>query len=82
MSKPASRQQLIDYCLTKLRAPILEINIDVDQILILQLASSFIRKTLALILHFMAMTFLGALCVYHKVLKFLGLLIVSSKIQD
>ena len=32
MAKPASRQQLIDYCLRKLGAPILEINIDDDQI--------------------------------------------------
>ena len=32
MSKPASRQQLIDYCLRKLGAPVLEINIDDDQI--------------------------------------------------
>lgn len=32
MSKPSSRQQLIDYCLRKLGAPILEINIDDDQI--------------------------------------------------
>lgn len=32
MSKPASRQELIDYCLRKLGAPILEINLDDDQI--------------------------------------------------
>jgi hypothetical protein len=32
MAKPASRQQLIDYCLRKLGAPILEINVDDDQI--------------------------------------------------
>ena len=32
MAKPASRQQLIDYCLRKLGAPVLEINIDDDQI--------------------------------------------------
>jgi hypothetical protein len=32
MSKPASRQQLIDYCLRRLGAPVLEINIDDDQI--------------------------------------------------
>jgi hypothetical protein len=29
---PASRQQLIDYCLRKLGHPVIEINIDVDQI--------------------------------------------------
>jgi hypothetical protein len=32
MSKPSSRQNLIDYCLRKLGAPILEINVDDDQI--------------------------------------------------
>jgi hypothetical protein len=32
MAKPASRQELIDYCLRKLGAPVLEINIDDDQI--------------------------------------------------
>ena len=32
MAKPASRQQLIDYCLRRLGAPVLEINIDDDQI--------------------------------------------------
>ena len=32
MAKPASRQPLIDYCLRKLGAPVLEINIDDDQI--------------------------------------------------
>ena len=32
MAKPASRTQLIDYCLRKLGAPVLEINIDDDQI--------------------------------------------------
>ena len=32
MSKPASRQELIDYCLRRLGAPVLEINIDDDQI--------------------------------------------------
>ena len=32
MAKPATRQQLIDYCLRKLGAPVLEINIDDDQI--------------------------------------------------
>ncbi len=32
MAKPASRQQLIDYCLRKLGAPVLEINVDDDQI--------------------------------------------------
>ena len=32
MSKPASRQQLIDYCLRRLGAPVLEVNVDDDQI--------------------------------------------------
>jgi len=32
MAKPASRQQLIEYCLRKLGAPVLEINLDDDQI--------------------------------------------------
>jgi hypothetical protein len=32
MSQPASRQQLIDYCLRRLGAPVLEINLDDDQI--------------------------------------------------
>ena len=32
MAKPATRQQLIDYCLRRLGAPVLEINIDDDQI--------------------------------------------------
>ena len=32
MSKPTSRQQLIDYCLRRLGAPVLEINVDDDQI--------------------------------------------------
>jgi hypothetical protein len=32
MAKPASRQQLIDYCLRKLGAPVLEINIAEEQI--------------------------------------------------
>jgi len=32
MSKPASRQELIDYCLRKLGAPVLEINLADDQI--------------------------------------------------
>jgi hypothetical protein len=32
MSKPSSRQQLIDYCLRRLGAPVLEINVDDDQI--------------------------------------------------
>ena len=32
MAKPATRQQLVDYCLRKLGAPVLEINIDDDQI--------------------------------------------------
>lgn len=32
MAKPASRQELVDYCLRKLGAPILEINIDEEQI--------------------------------------------------
>ena len=32
MAKPASRQQLVDYCLRRLGAPVLEINLDDDQI--------------------------------------------------
>jgi hypothetical protein len=32
MSIPASRQQLIDYCLRRLGHPVIEINLDVDQI--------------------------------------------------
>ena len=32
MSKPASRQELIDYCLRRLGAPVLEINVDEDQV--------------------------------------------------
>ena len=32
MAKPATRQQLIDYCLRQLGAPVLEINVDDDQI--------------------------------------------------
>ena len=32
MSKPATRQELIDYCLRRLGAPVLEINLDDDQI--------------------------------------------------
>ena len=32
MAQPATRQQLIDYSLRKLGAPVLEINIDDDQI--------------------------------------------------
>ena len=30
--KPSTRQQLIDYCLRRLGAPVLEINVDDDQI--------------------------------------------------
>ena len=32
MAKPATRQELVDYCLRKLGAPVLEINVDDDQI--------------------------------------------------
>jgi hypothetical protein len=32
MAKPTTRQQLIDYCLRRLGAPVLEINVDEDQI--------------------------------------------------
>ena len=32
MSKPASRQELVDYCLRRLGAPVLEINLADDQI--------------------------------------------------
>lgn len=32
MAKPTSREEFIDYCLRRLGAPVLEINIDVDQL--------------------------------------------------
>ena len=32
MAKPATRQELIDFCLRKLGAPVLEINVDDDQV--------------------------------------------------
>ena len=32
MAKPTTRQQLIDYCFRKLGAPVLEINVDDDQV--------------------------------------------------
>ena len=32
MAKPSSRQELIDYCLWRLGAPVLEINVDDDQV--------------------------------------------------
>ena len=32
MAKPSSRQELIDYSLRRLGAPVLEINVDDDQI--------------------------------------------------
>ena len=32
MAKPSSRQELIDYCLRQLGEPVLEINVDDDQI--------------------------------------------------
>ena len=32
MAKPSSRQGLIDYCLRRLGAPVLEINVDDDQL--------------------------------------------------
>ena len=32
MAKPSTRQGLINYCLRKLGAPVLEINVDDDQI--------------------------------------------------
>ena len=32
MAQPATRQELIDYCLRKLGAPVLEINVDDDQV--------------------------------------------------
>ena len=32
MALPSSRQELVDYCLRKLGAPVIEINIDDDQI--------------------------------------------------
>ena len=32
MAKPSTRQELIDYCLRRLGAPVLEINVDDEQI--------------------------------------------------
>ncbi len=32
MAKPSSRQELIDYCLRQLGEPVLEVNVDDDQI--------------------------------------------------
>ena len=32
MSQPSSRQELLDYCLRKLGYPVLEINVDDDQL--------------------------------------------------
>ena len=32
MAKPTTRQELIDYCLRRLGAPVLEINVDDDQV--------------------------------------------------
>ena len=32
MARPSTRQELIDYCLRKLGFPVLEINVDDDQI--------------------------------------------------
>jgi hypothetical protein len=32
MARPSSRQELIDYCLRSLGAPVIEINVDDDQI--------------------------------------------------
>jgi hypothetical protein len=32
MAKPSSRQELVDYCLRRLGAPVLEINVDDDQV--------------------------------------------------
>ena len=32
MAQPASRAEFTDYCLRKLGAPVLEINVDVDQV--------------------------------------------------
>ena len=32
MAKPSSRQELIDYCLRQLGEPVLEVNVDEDQI--------------------------------------------------
>ena len=32
MAKPSSRQELVDYCLRKLGAPVLEINVAEEQI--------------------------------------------------
>ena len=32
MAKPNSRQDLIDYCMRSLGAPVIEINVDEDQV--------------------------------------------------
>ena len=32
MAQPTNRQELVDYCLRKLGAPVLEINVDDDQV--------------------------------------------------
>ena len=32
MAKPTTRQELVDYCLRKLGAPVLEINVSDDQV--------------------------------------------------
>ena len=32
MAKPTTRQELVDYCLRQLGAPVLEVNVDDDQI--------------------------------------------------
>ena len=32
MAKPSTRQELIDFCLRRLGAPVLEINVDDDQL--------------------------------------------------
>ena len=46
MAKPASRTQLVDYCLRKLGAPVLEINLDDDQIddLVVDAVQLFIER--------------------------------------
>jgi hypothetical protein len=32
MAKPSTRDQLIDHCLRRLGAPVIEINVDIDQL--------------------------------------------------
>jgi hypothetical protein len=47
MSNPSSRQQLIDYALRKLGHPVIEINIDDDQLAQMVMNSGQKRATFA-----------------------------------